>query len=1262
MLLIASLTAAASGGTLQPAAEVAFWRPYKGTHGTLGLWHFDGPAKTRCLDASAHRQPTRVVGKVDWAREGRFSGALRIAGRPGAVRVDLNTPIRGCKHLCLEAWVRLDRYPSGEAVVAARDWKRGKTGGLALVVDATGALRLRWRRHDRQCRPMQASAPAGAVPVGRWTHLAGLFHWGNTAIVYVNGHEKVRQPFGAGWAEPEGLGNDADPGRLWIGNDPTLKRPLPGSIDEVRLSANVVRLFPLPDHSWTDPQARRPRVQGRPYVPDMTDVLLYASFDKTTDADRAAGSPKAMPQKGATLVPGVRGTGARLGVAFKSAGNLNLNEGTLEYWFAPIDWNNMDRWHVGVSSGPFMIYIWNVGILRPGGTPLVAWSRDRSATWFGGVFWPDQWAHVVVSWKGPVVRTYLDGRLRTERELRLGTVAQYPHWAPEFAVRGHNTYDELYVYRRMLSHDEIANCYRRYREPAKLEKLPAMAWRLAALPGVGGVGCWFNRPASPGAAGATHVRLQVTDARGKVLHRGKPQALGDPTEAIVEKLPPLADGVYTCRADVLDAQGRVVVSDTKPLRRKHFPWENNRIGMGDRVIPPYTPIQTDGRRLSVWGRQYTIGKSGLPDQIEVQKQPILTQPIRLTGQAGGRPIHTTGWQSRVTDAKAHRVDVSAAGRIAGVQARVSAWMEYDGWYQVRLHLPAAPQVRVDRLSLVMDLWPEADTLYAQLSDSRTRSYFGAVPPGKGVVWHSAKLPSAGWRWGSFVPVLHLGTGDRGLWWMAESHDGWTLDKDVPCVEVVRGDKAVTLRLNLIARPTRLTEARTIEFALLASPVKPLARGWRRIAWNWPTTHYVHDTCGYRYYGDSVDSYALHREEDFAALRRFLQQPAQTNPDYSWYERLAEGVRLGKPIALYGSTWMTGLAMEEFKHFGQEWLHNDRWHPMPDYDFEGRSNYGGSARWRTPEELTASGVNFADSYVDCFIWYHRKLAEKVGLNGTWWDNSSIGTICHYVPGRGKVWKWNVFTRRRLTKRLAVMGWELARRPWWIMNLHADFSWCQIGWHVENDFYIHGAGKTMFDHMDVAQFRALTCTKRGIISQLHSRIPDENDTWTYYRAMRSIIGMCLLHDVGERGLQAWRPFEGALRKRVLEILEDKVCFFSGRPEFIPYWRSARIVHFTTPNVYASVYALGRPQPWMDPMHHMRRAVIVLVNANDTDCVVKDFTIEAGALGLDTIRRLYDAETGLSTGQEYNRKTRRREWGERHSRHLMLRRHDYRLLVVE
>ncbi len=721
-------------------------------------------------------------------------------------------------------------------------------------------------------------------------------------------------------------------------------------------------------------------------------------------------------------------------------------------------------------------------------------------------------------------------------------------------------------------------------------------------------------------------------------------------------LPP---GDYVAEAEVLGADGKTVVGrrEVKFVRR-HYQWEGNQLGFSDRVIPPYTPIQAKGQEFSVWGRTYTVGDDGLLSKIVAGggagNEPILTAPMRLLAAEKGQPVAITGAACRVTKAEPGRAELSATGRLGSAEYRLDSYLEYDGWYHVRLTLtPPAGGATLDSLALQVPLWGAADTMYMQRDgDGRRGNKFGAIPPGRGLVWSSRDLfPLEGW--GSFCPIVFLGTGDKGLWWFADDKRAWTLSEDKAAVEVARSDQGVELTLNFLAAPTTLTEPRTLEFAFLIDPVKQMPDERK---WAWGRLRYTHNTYGYRYYGGSVDGFE-NTDEDLEALSRVLTDPTWQIPDspgaspgylghsshfrQTHYEAVTGRHEM---LVLYGSTWLTGLGLDAFDTYGGEWLGRSNWTPNPQTEFTNWWNLQHTVEWKTPRQLTTVGVNFNRAFEDCFVWYHQRLLAKTPVNGTWWDNSSIGTILDYDPVRGEFYQhYNIFDRRRLTKRLCNIGWELNRPPWWINNMHVDWSFNQVAWHIENDFYVDNPEATMMDQLPVDEFRALCRIKRGIVHRLATRGP-EGTTEQMRRQGRSAVGMCLLHDIGS---YLW-GCDARFAPDMLRLMDEKVGYFEGA-QFLPYWRNRHVLKLDTPGVYASIY-LGKG-----------RALIVVVNEKRQDQEVA-FTLEPGIVPSGKPQRMYDAETGIDFPPLYDSALKVYRWGEARPGFFGMPAGGVRLLVVE
>ena len=604
------------------------------------------------------------------------------------------------------------------------------------------------------------------------------------------------------------------------------------------------------------------------------------------------------------------------------------------------------------------------------------------------------------------------------------------------------------------------------------------------------------------------------------------------------------------------------------------------LGTGSQRLPiPGPSVPHSGHRLTLWGSAYDLMPGGWPGQIWTAPpsgvaggvQPLLQSPIKLEIAANGKEIDLSHSALDGVKTAPERVEFASSSSGGGIEVKVKSFLEYDGWYQTEIALEPARAIAIDHLDLVIPLCDRpvtgtkpanpVDTLMVQrMGGGLDNSYMGGISRKPGVFYKSTELLPAGGRagpadvakdWKSFVPETYIGNGDRGLWIFAWSDKGWTLKDGEAAVTVERlTDGNVCLRVRLIAGPETIEKPRTLSLALQASPMKPNQPGYRTYLKN-----VAHDTSGFRYYGDSVDSFNLHTDADFSELRKYLlygttRQPGSSPVYDSWFKRpIATKLREGTAdrLMMYGSQWMTGLGSPEYGSFGGEWLGRNNWSPTPDVKFNGRWNYGHTIQWKTPSELSAVRVNWPRSFVDFFIWYHLPLITRCGFNGTWWDNSYSGTVAEFDSETGRIDSvWNLFMRRQLCKRLNVVGWEAMRPPFWGMNTQTQMPWCQLFWMVEGFWGPDAPDISATEKFRGVEFfraaaRNKSCmmvTRPSYLERFKGTTPDKD-----HAIRRNLDGHMLLHDLA--------PINNPELLRNLEyrvdFSNDAQCLFSG------YWQT-------------------------------------------------------------------------------------------------------------
>lgn len=304
-------------------------------------------------------------------------------------------------------------------------------------------------------------------------------------------------------------------------------------------------------------------------------------------------------------------------------------------------------------------------------------------------------------------------------------------------------------------------------------------------------------------------------------------------------------GKHTVHATALDAQGKEISSaDTtferidlkdsnvnRPRRGRPgriLDWIGSQAGIAPGVLPPWTPVRAAGPNVQVWGRNITLAPSGLPSQITSQGAELLAGPVTLNTTGGAlsakkpvaaRPnVHASQaeWQSQAT--------------FDGVlDASISGVLEYDGL--MRFTVKLAPRANVDRLWLDIPIKAQfADRMLLPTGMSR-------VPGGEAgqTVWESRSVRDDEVM-GTLVPFIWLGNLEGGLTWSADHTRGWIEKPGESAVTLVRGqDGVVHIRVHLVQEAVD-KPGDAIEFALLATPTKPLPDGWRNYAltddWNY----------------------------------------------------------------------------------------------------------------------------------------------------------------------------------------------------------------------------------------------------------------------------------------------------------------------------------------------------------------------------------------------------------------------------------------------
>lgn len=293
-------------------------------------------------------------------------------------------------------------------------------------------------------------------------------------------------------------------------------------------------------------------------------------------------------------------------------------------------------------------------------------------------------------------------------------------------------------------------------------------------------------------------------------------------------------GEYEVTATIEDQNGRSLESCkivfAKKDTAKEFQGLNNKIGVSDRILWPFQPMATSGNVIKPWAREIRLGDMALPSSIVTVGHSLLAEPVRIIGEAGGKPfIVSSDKEPKCVKSSTTVSEFSGSGQGGGIKVDSFLHMDYDGCAKIELKLsPAAGEkAEFEKLALEIPFYADqAVNMHTFRSDMRTSCYAGATPSGEGRVWDSTKVPVNKMAVGSFVPLVFLGTPAGGLTWFANSDEGWWPTDKYPGLEIIRKPGQVVLRLNLAAEKVTLNGTRTVVFGLHVSPVRPLnAKTW-----------------------------------------------------------------------------------------------------------------------------------------------------------------------------------------------------------------------------------------------------------------------------------------------------------------------------------------------------------------------------------------------------------------------------------------------------
>jgi len=559
-------------------------------------------------------------------------------------------------------------------------------------------------------------------------------------------------------------------------------------------------------------------------------------------------------------------------------------------------------------------------------------------------------------------------------------------------------------------------------EPPPIKPAAAVEMKVCFYPGFSRLRCLLNFSAIKVAPMVTQALITVKDPSGAVIAEGVLDRFTDGEGETVIQLPrKLAEGTYTASLVLRAGNQQVAGPVEQAFVKKDFPFENNTLGLTDKVLAPWTPMRVDQARrtVSCWNRELTLDENGLMTQVKSGRYELLARPMQwvATSKGAALPWRSAGLAFARTDPQA--VDFTAATSCDKLKAAVACHSEFDGMFHYTVTLAPNGDGQLDGLDLVVPLREEHAWLLHATSDGCRTNASLLTPPGQGRVWDSLQVKQ--WRLsGSFIPYLWLGDDRAGLCWWADSEKGWLrpADNQSPAIEVRRVPGEVQMVFHLVARPVQLKEPRTLSFALNATPVRPRpswARGWTTGSTkadgfrNGPHLR-VEGSCQWVSFGkDKLPD----RPYTFASLR-----PISDQADAWLKQHAARLHEQGTTLVVYTDIISRAVDRgDELKHYASEWDRYNLAHPQQE-----------TASWQSNHQIAA---NMTPSRIDYDLWCMKHDAQ-LGIDGFYFDEIQTTGQLNPAAGLGFLddegnWEseTSLFALRTYFKRLYAMLQEMGR---------------------------------------------------------------------------------------------------------------------------------------------------------------------------------------------------------------------------------------------
>lgn len=401
-------------------------------------------------------------------------------------------------------------------------------------------------------------------------------------------------------------------------------------------------------------------------------------------------------------------------------------------------------------------------------------------------------------------------------------------------------------------------------------------------------------------------------------------------------------------------------------------WLNNTAGISDEVLAPWTPLQVTGRTVSCWGRDYTFGNTGFPEQVNILGQNILSGSARISAKVDGELYQLEPGPFQIIENKDTRVSFKTVANAGKVALEANTWIEFDGFVWNTIRFSPATTARLDEMSVEIPLqrkfatlWWSADSVF------RLPVMDNAIfaPPEK----ITSSAPSN---------FLRLGDEEHGIQFYYESFHGWQVTQTL-----IPSESEYVIRYTF--RPTEPAIPAELAMGYMALPCKPRAPHLRRIDGVGWTRH------------DVIPKEELQQTRDLFQVRLYDDN---WNRHWNYLNFWNENVYEKDFLATFRTKW--AKEWEENRHTFAMYIQGGQldantpeyrkyrfeWQPIP-----GKAPYVPPDPKTRDDRHLIDGCTNAQSAVDFFMWHLEKTVKYLTKDGEIPFHAYIDCYGHHNKG-------------------------------------------------------------------------------------------------------------------------------------------------------------------------------------------------------------------------------------------------------------------------